>query len=146
MGSVVQGQALGGMFACATNVLCIATTTTLKWTAIYCIKLTWQNTFGYFSFFFPIIGGLAAVAAKFPEVYMGSVVQGQALGGMFACATNVLCIAVGATQEKTAIYCFLISILFLALSLAAYVFVTKTTFYRVCVGFEQKWKGKHLLL
>ena len=81
--------------------------------------------------FFLYKGGLAALAAKFPEMYMGSVVQGQALGGMFACAMNVLLIAVGATQERTAFFCFLISIGFLSLSLGAYIFVTRTPFYKV---------------
>ena len=67
---------------------------------------------------------------------MGSVVQGQALGGMFACAMNVFLIAMGATEERTAFYCFLISIVFLSLSLASYLFVTRTPFYKVSLKYD----------
>lgn len=35
-------------------------------------------------------GGLSGLAGKFPPSYMGAVVQGQALGGIFAAGSNVV--------------------------------------------------------
>ena len=43
-------------------------------------------------FFFQ--GGLSGLAGKFPPSYMGAVVQGQALGGIFAAGSNVVRIVI----------------------------------------------------
>lgn len=71
------------------------------------------------------------MAAFFPPKYMGSVVQGQALGGIFAAGTNVLCLALGADSRKAAFACFVVNIGFLSLALVAYILVHKTEFFKV---------------
>ena len=75
-------------------------------------------------------GGLSAIAGQFPPKYMGSVVQGQALGGLFAAGTNVLCLALGADATYAAFCCFIVTIVFLATALAAYIFVHETEFFK----------------
>lgn len=75
-------------------------------------------------------GGLSGVAGKFPPSYMGSVVQGQALGGIFAAATNVVMLALGADNINAAFYDFLIAIIFLASALVAFVVLTRTEFFK----------------
>ena len=66
---------------------------------------------------------------------MGSVIQGQALGGIFAAGTNVLMIAIGGDSHSSAFYCFLITIVFLGLCLTAFIVVTRTEFYKVRIEF-----------
>eukprot|EP00095_Tigriopus_kingsejongensis_P002892 maker-scaffold513_size150706-snap-gene-0.24 protein:Tk02892 transcript:maker-scaffold513_size150706-snap-gene-0.24-mRNA-1 annotation:"equilibrative nucleoside transporter 3" len=75
-------------------------------------------------------GGLAGLAAQFPPEYMGSMCQGQALGGIFASGTNVVTLLLGGTGETSALWCFLIAIIFLGSSLAALVFLTRTEFFQ----------------
>merc|ERR1711993_123931 len=64
----------------------------------------WQTEFMGLTLFTVVInnvmvaifqGGLSGLAGKFPPIYMGAVVQGQALGGIFAAASNVAMLAVG---------------------------------------------------
>jgi hypothetical protein len=71
------------------------------------------------------------VAGRFPPAYMGAMVQGQALGGIIAVATNIGMLAVGLNDVDAAFYDFLFATLYLATSLVAFVVVTKTDFYRV---------------
>ena len=66
---------------------------------------------------------------------MGSVVQGQALGGIFAAVTNVLCLAMGADSKWAAFACFIVNVGFLALALVAFIFVHKTNFFKVSTVF-----------
>jgi len=47
----------------------------------------------------PFQGGLSAVVAKFPPSYMGAMIQGQGLGGLFAASVNVLVLFAGAEQK-----------------------------------------------
>ena len=60
---------------------------------------TWQIGFMGVTLFTVVIiniavaifqGGLSGLAGKFPPSYMGAVVQGQALGGIFAAGSNVV--------------------------------------------------------
>jgi len=76
-------------------------------------------------------GGLMGVAGRFPPAYMGAMVQGQALGGIIAVTTNIIMLAVGLNDVDAAFYDFLIAIFYLALSLVAFLYVTKTEFYKV---------------
>lgn len=78
-------------------------------------------------------GGLAGLAAQFPPEYMGSVCQGQALGGIFASGTNVLTLILGSNGEESALWCFLVTIIFLGTSLAAFVVLTRTAFFKFYV-------------
>ena len=70
------------------------------------------------------------MAGKFPPAYMGAVVQGQALGGIFAAATNVIMLACGADAVSAAFYDFLIAIIFLISALAAFVVLMRTEFFQ----------------
>ena len=62
---------------------------------------------------------------------MGAVVQGQAVGGIFAAASNVIMLALGADDVDAAFWDFLIAIIFLATALVAFIVLTKSEFYQV---------------
>ena len=62
---------------------------------------------------------------------MGAVVQGQALGGIFAAATNVIMLAFGASDVDAAFWDFLIAVIFLASALVAFIVLTRSEFYQV---------------
>ena len=83
------------------------------------------------------------MAGKFPPSYMGAVVQGQALGGIFAAASNVVMIA--ATKEDdhvTAAFAdFLIAIIFLFTALIAFIVLTRTEFYQYYADETPKTEG-----
>ena len=87
-------------------------------------------------------GGLLGVAGKFPPRYIGGVLSGQSLGGIFASATNVLFIAVGGGAVLAASCSFLIAVLFLGTALAAYAWVTRLEFFQFYVGDEGQQSGK----
>ena len=76
---------------------------------------------------------MAGVAAKFPPQYMGSMLQGQALGGIFSAATLVLLLACGVSNESSGFYCFLITMIFLAVSLVAFIVLTRSEFFKVTI-------------
>ena len=75
-------------------------------------------------------GGLSGLAGMFPSEYMGAVVQGQGLGGIFACASNIIILSLGTDHVGAAFYDFLLSLLFLTLALIAFVILTKSDFYK----------------
>ena len=70
------------------------------------------------------------MAGKFPPKYMGGVFSGQAVGGIFASATNVLVIALGADPVYAAFSCFVIAVVFLASALFFFIYVTKSEFFQ----------------
>ncbi len=61
---------------------------------------------------------------------MNAVLQGQAIGGIFASATNVLIIMVGDSPQDSAFWCFLITIMFMVLSGVSLLVLTLTKFFR----------------
>ena len=75
-------------------------------------------------------GGLSGLAGKFPPIYMGAVVQGQALGGIFAASSNVVMLACGADDVSAAFYNFLIAVIFLISALIAFIVLTRTEFFQ----------------
>jgi len=81
-------------------------------------------------------GGLIGVAGKFPPNYMGGMMAGQALGGIFPALVNIAVIAVQVTPEKLGFYCFLIAFVFVVLSLVAYFIIQTTDFFRHHAGTE----------
>lgn len=100
---------------------------------------TWQYEFLVVTLFTVVVinimvaifqGGLSGLAGKFPPSYMGAVVQGQALGGIFAAATNVIMIACGASAVSAAFPDFLIAVIFLISALVAFIILTRTEFYQ----------------
>ena len=80
--------------------------------------------------FFELQGGLSGLAGKFPPNYMGAVVQGQALGGIFAAASNVIILSFGANDVDAAFYDFLIAVIFLVSALIAFIVLTRSEFYQ----------------
>ena len=60
---------------------------------------------------------------------MGAVVQGQALGGIFAAASNVIMLSSG-SSVNAAFADFLVAVVFMVAALIAFVFLTKTEFYQ----------------
>jgi len=100
----------------------------------------WQEAFFYATIAMVVLinvnvalfqGGLSGVAARFPPSYMGAMVQGQGLGGIFASAVNVVVLALGITFEDSAFYCFLITVVFLGVAFAALLFLMRTEFFLV---------------
>ena len=61
---------------------------------------------------------------------MGAVVQGQALGGIFAATSNVVMLACGADDVSAAFYNFLIAVIFLISALVAFIVLTQTEFFQ----------------
>jgi len=100
---------------------------------------TWQIGFMGVTLFTVVIiniavaifqGGLSGLAGKFPPSYMGAVVQGQALGGIFAAGSNVVMLAIGNGAVVAAFADFLVAIIFLVTALIAFIVLTRTEFYR----------------
>jgi len=100
---------------------------------------TWQIGFMGVTLFTVVIiniavaifqGGLSGLAGKFPPSYMGAVVQGQALGGIFAAGSNVVMLAMGNGAVVAAFADFLVAIIFLVTALIAFIILTRTEFYR----------------
>jgi len=100
---------------------------------------TWQIGFMGVTLFTVVIiniavaifqGGLSGLAGKFPPSYMGAVVQGQALGGIFAAGSNVVMLAMGNGAVVAAFADFLVAIIFLVTALIAFIVLTRTEFYR----------------
>jgi len=78
-------------------------------------------------------GGLAAMAAVFPPKYMGTMMQGQAVGGVLVAVLNILTILIGSDSVHSASWSFLIGTLFTISSLILYIAATKLRFYKFYV-------------
>lgn len=87
-------------------------------------------------------GGILGVAGGFPPAYMGAVFSGQAVGGIFASGTNVVVLAMGATEVQSAFFCFVISVVFLFSALVAYGVATRSEFYKHYLGEEGATDGE----
>lgn len=104
---------------------------------------SWQSTFLYVTLASVVAininaaifqGGILGVAGRFPPAYMAAVFSGQAVGGIFASGTNVVVLALGASPSDAAFFCFLLSVIFLATAMAAYLVATRSSFYRHYLG------------
>ena len=60
---------------------------------------------------------------------MGAVVQGQALGGIFAAASNVIMLSSG-NPVAAAFADFLLAVIFMITALIAFLVLTRTEFYQ----------------
>ena len=67
---------------------------------------------------------------------MGSLVQGQAVGGIVTAIINILSIEGSTDPSKSAFYCFLVAAIFIAFDTGAFIAMTKTTFYKVIFNIE----------
>ncbi|XP_040571724.1 equilibrative nucleoside transporter 1 [Lepeophtheirus salmonis] len=77
-------------------------------------------------------GGIYGLGGKFPPKYMGSIVSGGAMGGIFPSLLNVIVIATfshSRGQNVVGFVFFLIATFFLVLTLISYFGVKKTTFF-----------------
>ena len=81
--------------------------------------------------FITIQGGLAGLAGQFPARYMGSLVQGQAVGGIITALINILSIEFSTDPSHSAFYCFLVAAIFIALDTVAFLAMNKSPFYKV---------------
>jgi len=104
---------------------------------------TWQYNFMMITLISVVIininaaifqGGILGVAGKFPPAYMGAVFSGQAVGGIFASGTNVVVLALGATELESGFFCFVLSVVFLFTALIAYGVATRSEFYQHHLG------------
>ena len=78
--------------------------------------------------------GLFGVVGKFPPSYMGGVMAGQALGGIFPALVNIFFIALNASPLNLGFYCFLVAFIFVLLSLVAYCAIQTTNFFKFHAG------------
>jgi len=83
-------------------------------------------------------GGILGVAGKFPPEYMGAVFSGQAVGGIFASGCNVVFLALGASEVDSALFCFVLSVVFLLTAFVAYMGATRSQFYQHYLGEKLK--------
>jgi len=79
-------------------------------------------------------GGIIGVAGKFPPEYMGGMMAGQALGGIFPSLINILVIAFQVSPGDIGFYCFIIAFVFVLVCLGAYCAVQTTSFFRHFAG------------
>ncbi|KAG0715525.1 Equilibrative nucleoside transporter 1 [Chionoecetes opilio] len=86
-------------------------------------------------------GGLFGVAGMFPEKYMTAVVSGQALGGVFASAARIVSLSTGAHTATSAFIYFMIAVVVMIFTLLAYLFMSKTDFYKHYTNCQKPKKG-----
>ena len=86
--------------------------------------------------FIIIQGGLAGLAGQFPARYMGSLVQGQAVGGIITAIINILSIEFSTDPSHSAFYCFLVAAIFIALDTLAFLAMNKSPFYKVNISYN----------
>ena len=104
---------------------------------------TWQSTFLFTTLLIVVLlnictaifqGSLIGVAGKFPSNYMGGMMAGQALGGIFPALVNIAVIALDVNAPEIGFFCFLIAFLFVLLSLVMFMVIQTTTFFRHFAG------------
>jgi len=100
---------------------------------------TWQTDFFVITLITTVIinaasavfqGGFRGVAGIFPPAYMNGVLSGMAVGGIFTAAINILFLAVGGDDVAAAFYCFMVAVALLTLCFIAFLFVTRSPFYK----------------
>jgi len=88
-------------------------------------------------------GGIIGVAGKFPLSYMGGMMSGQALGGIFPALVNILVISQKVNGADVGFYCFIVAFVFVILSLALYCAVQTTDFFKHYAGNRQDDASDH---
>ena len=74
---------------------------------------------------------------------MGSLVQGQAVGGIITALVNIISIAsissgIKSSPTSSAFYCFLVAAIFIAFDTVAFIAMSKTKFYKVRTKYYSK--------
>ncbi|XP_037072363.1 equilibrative nucleoside transporter 1-like [Pollicipes pollicipes] len=104
----------------------------------------WQSTFFAITMVMVVIlnvgaavfqGGLFGLSAQFPSKYLSAVLSGQALGAVFACVCRIVSIAVSGDDEvaaavNSALVYFTLADITLAVSMGAYLWMTRMAFYK----------------
>ncbi|TRY69151.1 hypothetical protein TCAL_02182 [Tigriopus californicus] len=75
-------------------------------------------------------GGVFGVAGKFPPKYMGSIMAGQAMGGVFPALVDIVVISANVQAKDTGFACFLIATLCLIASFVSFAWVRRTKFFK----------------
>jgi len=81
-------------------------------------------------------GGLVGVCGKFPSKYMGGMMAGQALGGIFPALVNIAVIAGNVSPESLGFSCFLTALLWVLLSILAYTAASTAQFFKFHAGLQ----------
>ncbi|XP_066245365.1 equilibrative nucleoside transporter 3 [Euwallacea similis] len=75
-------------------------------------------------------GSIFGIVSNFSPIYITATIGGQALGGIFAAAAEIVSLALGASSTHSALVYFLIGNITIALSIVLYIVLTKTVFYK----------------
>ncbi|XP_037575179.1 equilibrative nucleoside transporter 2 isoform X2 [Dermacentor silvarum] len=75
-------------------------------------------------------GGGTGLAGCFPEKYMASNLNGQAMGGVFATVAQILCLLGDASPTTSALLYFLLAVVTLIFTQICFGLLVKTEFYR----------------
>ncbi|KAK2707873.1 equilibrative nucleoside transporter 1-like [Artemia franciscana] len=75
-------------------------------------------------------GGLIGLVGKFPPRYMGAVLGGQGLAGLFAASADIVSIALEADPTQSAFLYFLVADITLVAALISYISISQTTFFK----------------
>uniref|UniRef100_A0A8D8ZI37 Equilibrative nucleoside transporter 3 n=1 Tax=Cacopsylla melanoneura TaxID=428564 RepID=A0A8D8ZI37_9HEMI len=78
-------------------------------------------------------GALFGLVGQFPSHYIGASVSGQALGGVLAAISCIISLWVAASPTASAFVYFIMADVAILVSLVAYLFLTRTTFYKFYV-------------
>jgi solute carrier family 29 (equilibrative nucleoside transporter), member 1/2/3 len=81
-----------------------------------------------------LTGGLFGIAGMFSSEYITAVIGGQALGGVFTAAAEVMSLTFATDKIFSALIFFLIGTLMLIISLILYLFVSQTLFFKFHVN------------
>ena len=70
------------------------------------------------------------MAGKFPPRYMGAVMSGQAMGGIFPSVVDIVVLAMRVKDMYVGFVCFLIATIVLVVAFLAYTGVRSANFYK----------------
>jgi len=99
---------------------------------------SWQSIFYYLSLASALLfnvndsvfqGAFASLVGRFPEKYMSSFAQGQAIGGTIASLVSVSMLAVGGSDSNAALFSFTFAAIFLLSALILFYYVSKQEFF-----------------
>jgi len=121
------------------SLICIVILFSITLALVYVDTDSWQKSFLYLTLLIVVLinvcngifqGGLFGLAGMFPSKYMNSILTGQGLGGVFAALINIFMLVVINDEVSAAFYCFLLSVVFLAGSTAAFLHMSRTNVYK----------------
>jgi equilibrative nucleoside transporter 1/2/3 len=75
-------------------------------------------------------GSIFGVVGRFCPIYITATLGGQALGGIFAALAEIASLSIGASSVHSAFVYFIIGNLTISISIACYVILTKTVFFK----------------